>query len=130
MDDSSHAPSGLDRLLNRIGIRGAVLLALGGLDFAYAYGLLNPPRPVTQLYQWPEDVAPLVVWAAVWDVIGYLSAVMLKFFWAALLLFGWIGGSIDRGYVNVAVWSAFALVVLAVMGGVQQPAPTSSGAGP
>jgi hypothetical protein len=57
------------------------------------------------------------------DVAGFLAALMLKFGWSVLLAGGWAGGGIDRGYVNVAVWLAFAVAVFVVMWKVGQGEP-------
>jgi hypothetical protein len=118
-----------------------VLIGLALLDFTYAYGLLNPPTPVTEVYEFPGDVIELCWWALLWAVVGvllmvyafrrhdtpaYTAAVLLKAFWGLLLGLGWVGGHIDRGYVSAIVWLAFAVCVFVVMAGVEQQTPVRS----
>lgn len=125
-------------LRRRVGLRGTALIGLALLDFAYAYGLMNPPNPPTGVYVFPGNVVELCWWALLWaavgavllfyafrrhDTVGYTAAIMLKVGWGLLLLLGWVGGNIDRGYVNASVWLAFAVCVFVIMAGVEQQVP-------
>jgi hypothetical protein len=119
----------------RVGLRGIALIGLGLLDLIYAYGLLNPPKPVTPTYRYPNAIIDLCWWALLWSVVGALllfyafrrhdtvaftAAIMLKAGWGLLLLLGWVGGSIDRGYVSASIWLVFAACVYVIMAGVEQ----------
>ena len=109
----------------RVGHRGAALLFFAILDVVYCYSLLFPPPRA----QWSSSlvflnrIVPLWVWAVAWGVVGLLclsrsfrrrdsgafaAAIGIKVLWAVASLAAWLVGGVDRGYVNVVVWVAFA----------------------
>lgn len=114
--------------------RGEALLFFGGLDLIYAYGILYPPRPLTDLYAWSAQLLPLWFWALLWsgvgvlllvcaflprgDTIAFTAAVMLKIAWGVLALLGWLSGAFDRGYLTAAIWLGAAWLVYRIAGGV------------
>ncbi len=121
-------------LRGRIGARGEVLLFFAALDLIYAFSLLKPPRPLTALYAWPQQLLPLPVWAALWAGVGvtllayafvrgddtpaFVVAVMLKIAWGVVALLGWLSGEFDRGYLTAAIWLGAARLVYRMAGGV------------
>lgn len=124
------------RLIKAVGRRGGALLFFAFLDAVYCFGLLNAPRPLTEVYAWMDEILPLWVWAACWglvsvicmfyafrtyDTVGFVAAVALKVAWAVLSLLGWLSGVVDRGYISAAIWLAFAGFVVIIAGGIPAP---------
>jgi hypothetical protein len=120
-------------IASRIGRRGAALLFFAVLDAFYCFGLLTVPKPAAPFYAWMAEVAPLPVWAGCWGVVGavcllfafrtydtpaFIAAVALKVGWGLLSFFGWINGSVDRGYISAVIWLAFAAFVYLIAGGI------------
>jgi hypothetical protein len=120
-------------LAGRIGRRGAALLFFVLLDAVYCYGLLTAPRPLVPFYAWMNHIVPLGLWAAAWGTVGaiclwyafrlydtpaFMAAVALKVGWGGLSFFGWIAGTVDRGYVSAVVWLGFAAFVFLIAGGI------------
>lgn len=131
----------LSALGARIGRRGAALLFFALLDAVYCYGLFTAVRPLVAFYEYMDTALPIEVWAATWGVVGavclvyafrtydtpaFICAVALKVAWGLLALFGWIGGSVERGYVSAVIWLAFAAFVGLIAGGIP-PAVTRPG---
>jgi hypothetical protein len=125
-------------LASRIGRRGAALLFFTLLDFVYCFGLLDAPRPLTQIYAWMDGIIPLPAWAVGWGAVGvvclvyafktydtpaFMCAVCLKVAWGLSALFGWLAGAVDRGYVSAVIWIAFALFVFLIAGGIPAAPP-------
>jgi hypothetical protein len=119
----------------RVGLRGIALIALGLLDLTYAYGLLNPPKPVTPIYLFPSDVVGLCWWALLWaavgvvllvyafrrhDTVAFTAAIMIKVLWGLFIGIGWLGGTVTRGYITMAFCLALAACVYVIMAGVEQ----------
>ncbi|MFG3702373.1 hypothetical protein ACLMMQ_29985 [Bacillus mobilis] len=116
------AASGLRR---RVGHRGSALLFFAVLDLVYCSSLLFPSpqarRGVSLMFL--SGLMPLWAWAAAWGGVGLLclvqafrpsdqaafaAAIGLKVMWGGVTLGGWLVGGVDRGYVQAAVWLAFA----------------------
>lgn len=117
----------------RIGKRGAALSFFVVLDFAFCFGLLEVPRPLSSFYLWMDSIIPLTVWAAVWGITGlvclvfmflihdtpaFMMAVGLKIGWGLLSLLGWVAGVADRGYLSAVIWLGFAALVFLIAGGI------------
>lgn len=113
------------RLQRRLGRRGASLLFFATLDLVYCYSLAFPPprNRWSPGLTFLDGIAPLWVWAAAWGAVGVLcvcrsfrrrdapafaAAICIKVLWAAASAGAWLVGGVDRGYVNVVVWLAFA----------------------
>jgi hypothetical protein len=127
-------------LLTRIGRRGAALLFFAVLDFVYCYALLEAPRPLVAFYAWMNGIMPLPAWAALWGAVGvvcllfafalrdtpaFMAAAGLKVGWGLLAFFGWLAGTIERGYLSAVIWLAFAAFVYLIAGGIPAaPPPT------
>jgi hypothetical protein len=126
------------RLVDRVGRRGAALLFFALLDFVYCYALLSTPRPLVAFYAWMEHIMPLAAWAACWGLVGaiclvfafllydtpaFMAAVALKVAWGLPPLFGWLAGSVERGYVSAVVWLGFAAFVFLIAGGIPAAPP-------
>lgn len=119
-----------------IGRRGAILLALAVLDFAYACGMLNASAADVQAnstWRWFNSIAPLGLWSAGWlavgavcvieafrhdDRIGYGCAWILKCAWALITLYGWAAGQLPVS--SPGVW-VFGAVVVWVISGWAEP---------
>jgi hypothetical protein len=129
-------------ILQRIGRRGAALLFFTLLDLVYAYALLNPPRPLSEAYSWPQTLLPLWVWALIWasvgalclvfaflprDTVAFTAAVALKVMWGLIFLIGQAVGGVERGYVSAVIWLAFAAFVYLIAGGIPAGAPGRKG---
>lgn len=122
-----------------VGRRGAVLLFLALLDFVYAFSLCRPSGGGT-IAPLLLDLASPHVFAWAWLVVGalclagalgrrrfpvldiwpFLAAVLIKIFWAALFVFGWMAGEVERGWLGGAVWLAFGVLVM-TLAGWQEP---------
>jgi hypothetical protein len=133
----SEAPAVRLRLSARVGRRGVALLFFALLDFVYCFALIEAPRPLVPFYAWMNGILPLSFWAALWGVVGlicllfsfvlrdtlaFMAAVALKVCWGMLSFFGWVNGSIERGYLSAVIWLAFAAFVFLIAGGIP-PAP-------
>lgn len=118
----------LQRLVHKVGRRGAFLTFLALLDLVYAYSLFFPTeqsrRNPTSLFL--ADIAPLWFWGVLWGAVGlacaffvfrrkdapaFAAAMFIKVLWSLTFLIGWIVGLVERGYLSTAIWGAFALVV-------------------
>ena len=112
----------------RIGRRGAFLLFLALLDFAYGYSLFQAPiaevRHVDLLLPWH-------VWAVIWTFMGavvltgvpvrndriqYTLAAAFKTAWGLLYLELWIAQGVSQAWVAAVIWLAFAATVLLIAG--------------
>lgn len=124
------------RLTHQVGRRGVVLLWLALVDLVYA---LTFARPTPAILASPTFrffgglFAPfltveqgLLAWAALWGLVGlaclvfafrlkdwpaYAAAMALKFFWTLSVLLAWLFLGLDRGYLSVAIWGFFTVVV-------------------
>ena len=113
----------MTKLRNRIGHRGAFLLFLALLDFLYGWSLLVVPAPEL------KHVLPFHVWGFIWiaggvacligaflrmDRIPYGVAATVKAGWAMAWVKIWVFNDIPRAWVSVAIWAAFAGLVVIV----------------
>ena len=124
----------LRQAARRVGRRGAFLLFLAVLDFAYGYSLwVATPRQRTF-----DLLLPWQAWALLWLTVGAVCAVSavlrtgadrfafgcaaaLKASWAAVFVRVWLYDRLPRGWVSVVIWLAFAAVVLLVASWPEQP---------
>jgi hypothetical protein len=131
-----------ERLMTRIGRRGAALLFFTLLDLICCYAILTAPRPLVPFYAWMTEILPLGVWAAMWggvgavcllyafkthDTLAFMAAVGLKIGWGLLSVFGWVAGVVDRGYLSGVIWLAFAGFVFLIAGGIPPAPPRPAG---
>lgn len=110
------------------GYRGRILLSLAVLDAVYAWGIyLASKRPIPPgSFVYIDRYIPLAVLSVVWlavailccvnafrvdDRSGWAVAILIKVFWGALGLIGWITGDVRYGYLSAAIWWAFASIV-------------------
>lgn len=109
----------------QVGRRGAFLLFLALLDVLYGYSLIATPPSAVHL----DLILSLAAWGWVWlsagcllaagafvrrDRIFFAIASMLKTAWAGAWAVVWIKDPIPRAWVSVAIWAAFAAIVLVV----------------
>lgn len=131
------------RLVDRIGHRGAILIALASLDIVIGGMLLRPSAETRaqSLYRWIDTVAPLPAWGVLWlavaaiclayapraaDAPAYTAAVALKVAWGFLASAGWMLGEVPRGYVSAATW-LFAAGVVAICSDWTEAPPRGRG---
>lgn len=117
----------MELVRKRIGRRGVFLLFLGLLDILYGWSMLvTPLTPGIALHL----VLPIEAWGWVWigtgiflipgafmraDRFFFAAASFLKAAWAgAWVSVWWQDPLIPRAWVSVAIWAAFAGVVLVV----------------
>jgi hypothetical protein len=115
------------RAARRLGHRGAFLLFLTVLDFAYGYALLS--ASVTALRASPDLILPMHTWGWIWVAAGivcasgaavrydwpqFIVAATLKAAWAAVYADIWIVQQSADAWVSVVVWATFSLAVLDV----------------
>lgn len=126
----------------RIGRRGAALLFFTLLDVVYCIGLLSTPKPLVPFYAWMDEILPLAVWAGYWgavgliclvyafrsyDTVAFMFAVTLKVGWGLLSFFGWLSGTVERGWISTVIWLAFACFVYLIAGGIPAAPPRQAG---
>lgn len=116
-----------------LGRRGKALLALAILDLVYAYSLWESSRLAkpTAVAGYLVGREALLAYAALWtvtgvvlavyafrrwDAPGWSAAIALKVFWGGLIGVGWVTGQAPRGYLAVAIWWAFAWLVVIISG--------------
>lgn len=126
---------------DRIGRRGAFLLFLAMLDVLVAGSFAWPPKEVSLSsgLRYVAGIAPLWVWAGAWLAAGvccavgaflrvdrwsFAAAMALKVLWGSLYLLGWAFGLVERGWVQAAIWLAFAAVVLLISTWAEPPTPS------
>jgi hypothetical protein len=115
------------RPVRRLGRRGAFLLFLAVLDFAYGYALLT--ASIAALRASPDLLLPVHAWGWIWAGMGAVclsgtlarrdwpqfgAAATLKTAWAAVYADIWIVQHGVNAWVSVVVWLTFALAVLVV----------------
>lgn len=123
----------------RVGRRGATLLFLACVDFAYAGSLAKPAAETAQLSttRFIAALLPLWVWAAVWGVVGvvcvagaftradrwaFAAAMSLKVLWGVTFMLGWAFAGLDRGWISGIIFAAFAAFTFMVSGWPEPPA--------
>lgn len=121
------------RLQRRVGNRGSALLFFAVLDLVYCYSLLFPPprSEWSRSLVFLAGILPLWVWGLTWGAVGVLcacrafrrrdaaafaAAIGIKVLWAIAAAAAWLVGGVERGYVNAAVWLAFAGFVWIIAG--------------
>ncbi len=122
------------RMLHRIGRRGACLLFLALLDLVFAYALAklsSTETAASPTYRFAQTLLPLDVWAALWggvgvtclaqafqrvDRVAFGAASLIKVLWCLMQALGWLLGEIPRGYLGAAIWLAFAGFVQVIAG--------------
>jgi hypothetical protein len=121
------------RMVSRVGRRGVSLLFFALLDLVVALSLAYaPPEAMaTPTYQFLQAVAPLLVWALAWGLVGvtclvqafmrsdrlaFAAASALKVVWGLLYLIGWLIADIPRGYISATIWLALAGFVQIIAG--------------
>lgn len=114
---------------SRLGYRGAFLLFLALIDFAYGAFLIHPaPEQVrTSQFIWRDGILPTEAWGAIWltvgaavlisafmrqDRIGYALAIALKIGWATLAAAGGMHGHTQGTWTAVAIWGGFAALTI------------------
>lgn len=129
----------LRRAARRVGRRGAFLAFLALLDAAYGYSLLE----TTPAQQRTLDLLlPWQAWGIIWlatgavcaagmmlrtgaDRLAFAAAAALKVCWGAVFIRVWLYDHLPRGWVTVAIWLAFAAVVLLVSSWPEPPRRTA-----
>lgn len=119
-------------LVHRAGRRGAFLAFLALLDLAYGYSLFATAAP-QRLY---DLLLPWEAWGWIWcgtgvvclarvfgrkDRVAFSVQAMLFFSWGMLSLDEWLAQGVERGWVSVVLWVAFALASGLVVGGWAEP---------
>ena len=127
-----------DRLVHRIGRRGAVLLLFAVVDFAYGSSLIAPSADSLALEStiWRQHYAPTWVWGAGWlitggyltigafmkhDELAYAAAIGWKIIWALTTLASWAFGGVERGWVAAFIWGVVAGLVAVDAGRGENP---------
>jgi hypothetical protein len=117
-----------DRLIHRIGRRGAILLLFAVVDFSYGASLIVPSADSLSLEStiWRQHYAPVWVWGAGWlivsailavgafmrnDDLAYAAAIGWKIIWALTTLASWVFGGVERGWVSTFIWGVVAGIV-------------------
>lgn len=121
------------RAAARAGRRGAFLAFLTVLDAAYGYSLLATPAAeraqLDLLLPWPAWGGLWLATAAVCasgvfahrDRVQFTAAAAFKTAWAGVWGWLWLARHIPLAWVSVAVWLAFAAVVLLIAGWPEVP---------
>jgi len=128
------------RVKRQIGRRGAFLLFLALLAYAYGYSLLATP-PVLKY----DLILPWMAWGFTWLAVGafatigafvkedwpqYTACSVMMAAWAALSAHLWLIQHLPRGWVSVVIWAAFSLTVILVGGWPEPGPPTRPGGRP
>lgn len=121
------------RIARRVGRRGAFLLFLALLDFAYGYSLYSAPRALVRstdlLLSWNA-------WAVLWLIVGvicltgvpirndkfqYTVSAAFKTAWGLLNVEIWLTRGQPSAWVAAIIWLAFAATVLLISGWPEPP---------
>ena len=140
-------PRRAEGIRHQIGRRGAILLILALIDFAYGGSLVAPSDELasSSATMWRQHIAPIWAWGAAWlvvgvilfvsaflrnDAIGYAAAIGWKIIWAATTLASWAFGGVPRGWVATIIWAVFGgmIWVIAEWPEPTLPPPTDEGA--
>lgn len=118
-------------LLGRLRHRGAILLILSLIDFAYGLSLISPAAESlgSAAVRWRELYAPLWAWGIAWvvvgavlvfyafrthDAVGFTAAIGLKVVWGLTTLASWVLGDVQRGWVATIIWLVFAGMIAVI----------------
>jgi hypothetical protein len=122
------------RLRQRMGRRGAILTLKGTIAVLYGYGLLVQPTPDRTGLRLLLRLMPLHCWAVTWvaagtialtcawlregrDWPGFTAVWLIATPWALGYLASWWPlGDNPRGWITAAIFGAFGLVCLTVVG--------------
>lgn len=125
-------------LPSRIGFRGAALLFFALVGGVYCYALATAPRPLAASYVWADSVLPLWVWAGLWgatgavcavcafvqrDSAGFVGIAFMSAWWGLLSAAGWLFGSVDRGFLNAALFIPMTGFVYIIAAGLRPKVP-------
>jgi hypothetical protein len=115
------------KIIRQIGRRGAFLTFLALLDLSYGYSLLASPALIKAF----NLLLPYQAWAGAWltsgvicatgifssrDRIQFSAAAFLKASWAFVMVRVWLYQHSPLGWVSVAIWLAFAAIIVLVSG--------------
>lgn len=126
----------------RLGRRGAILLVLAVIDFAYGISLIGPSSEAVSSAStiWREHFAPTWAWGSAWlvvgavltvsafmkhDAIGYSAAIGWKIMWSLTSLLSWMFGGVDRGWIVAIIFGAFGGLVVVDAGRAEVTTPPS-----
>ncbi|MGW2550730.1 hypothetical protein [Streptomyces sp. NPDC001635] len=130
------------RLSRRLGRRGTILALKGTIAVLYGYGQLTQPVPDRSGLRLLLKLMPLDAWAWGWiaagavalfcawlsrsrDWPGYLAVWAITAPWSmGYLVAWWPLGEYERGWIPAAIFGAFGLVCLVVIGWDEPPART------
>lgn len=134
---STHLRSRWRLITGKVGRRGAFLLFLALLDFAYGYSLFTVPRAQARTL---DLLLPLKTWAVIWIITGVvcLSGVLMrndrfqytfsaafKTAWGMLYIQLWVVQGVPQAWVAAVIWLAFAGTVLIISGWPESVGPVS-----
>lgn len=130
----------------RIGRRGAALLAFAFIDYVVAWGFWDADGQA-QVRALPSyrallAVLPVQVWSWVWlgvavictaqafarlhDEVAFIAAIAIKLVWALGMLLGWLVYDAARAWLQAALWGVLAALV-SVIAGWPEPRHTDRG---
>jgi hypothetical protein len=122
------------RVARRLGRRGAILLLKGTIATLFGYGLFVQPVPDRRGLRLLLELMPLRGWAVVWvcagvtalvcawlgegrDWPGFTAVWLISVPWSlSYLLSWWPFRDNPRGWITAAIFGAFGLVCLTVVG--------------
>lgn len=129
------APSAVVHLRDRIGRRGAALLAFAFIDAVIGWSLLDhqgqAQTKAIPTYAAIRALMPLAAWGWLWlavgavcaasafmrsDRFGFAAAIGVKVVWAGGFLVAWWPMHVPRAWLAAATWLVFAALVLVISG--------------
>lgn len=128
--------------MHRVGRRGAILLILSVIDFAYGLSLVSPSADsvASSTVMWRQHYAPIWAWGAGWlivgvilfvsaflrnDAFGYAAAIGWKIIWSLTTLASWAFGDVDRGWVATIIWAVFGGMIWVISGWPEPVTPAN-----
>lgn len=125
------------RLRKRLGRRGRILLAFGGMQVLYGYGIASDPRygvvrgVGVLTHMWGLRV-PMSVWGGVWmvcgtiamamaweirasrDTWGYAALTLPMLLWSGANFVAWATQEYPQAWTSVATWGAFVYIAMLI----------------
>lgn len=123
------------RIQQRLGRRGAALLAFAFVDLVIGWSLTDAQAQAqakaVPAYRVIADVMSFEAWGWLWiavgvictvsafcknDFVGFTAAIGVKVMWAAGLAGAWIVYDVPRAWLGAATWIVLAALVLLISG--------------
>lgn len=121
------------RLRKRLGRRGRILLAFGGMQILYGWGIARDPRyGVVRGVGVLTHLLPMPVWGFLWmacgtvavamaweirssrDTWGYAALTFPMLVWSGANLVAWATQEYPQAWTSVATWGAFVYIAMMI----------------